>query len=225
MLKNKKDIPIPSLRRLLNVYRLLEQYEKTNVRTVSSSELGKRLNVKADSIRKDISYIGEVGNFGAGYEVVKLKAHISTKLDLDIKRRLCVVGLGRLGTAVLNYNDLSQNGFFVVAGFDSNINKLETIKTTVELHPAHEIPEVVQRKAIDIGVITVLADAAQEVADRLMDGGIKGIINFSLTAICGRENVRIRNIDLLGECMILSVLMSMHDQTNGKTAFKENHTT
>jgi redox-sensing transcriptional repressor len=212
MPKNKKnDIPLPSLSRLLSVYRLLEQFEKEGVASVSSSELGKILGYKPDSIRKDVSYLGEVGNFGGGYEVQKLKVHISGRLELDKKRKTCVVGLGRLGTAILNYDDLLQNGFIVVAGFDSNINKLETIKTTLELFPAYEITETVRKKGIEIGVIAVPAMAAQETADRLMDGGIKGIINFSPVAIKLKNNVMIRNIDLLGEYMLLSTLLTFEE--------------
>jgi len=189
----------------------LEQLGQEHVTSVSSSELGKILGFKPDSIRKDVSYLGEVGNFGAGYEVVRLKDHISGKLGLDKKRKACVVGLGRLGTAILNYEDLRQNGFSVIAGFDNNINKLETITTSVDLFPAHEITDVVRKREIEIGVIAVPARASQETADRLMDGGIRGIINFSPVAIKARNNVMIRNLDLLGECMILSTLLQFRE--------------
>jgi redox-sensing transcriptional repressor len=199
------------LSRLLTVFRLLDQYEKEKVLSVSSTEIGARLGVKPDSIRKDVSYLGEVGNYGGGYQVAKLKAHIRQKLDLDIKRKLCVVGLGRLGTAILNYVDLRERGFIVVAGFDSNVNKLETAKSSVELHPAHEISDIVRKKAIEIGVITVPENAAQEVADRLIDGGVRGIINFSPCSVRIRGGVMIRNIDLLGECGLLSTLMVFED--------------
>jgi redox-sensing transcriptional repressor len=205
------NVPHPSLTRLLAIYRLLEQMEHENVKSVSSSELGRVLGFKADSIRKDVSYLGEVGNFGGGYEVLKLKEHIGTNLGLDRKRKACVVGLGRLGTAILNYDDLGENGFLVVAGFDSSINKLETITTSVELFPAHEISEVVKKKGIEIGVIAVPSKAAQETADRLIDGGIRGIINFSPTALKPKNNVMIRNLDLVGECMILSTLLSFEE--------------
>jgi redox-sensing transcriptional repressor len=181
------------------------------IETVSSSEIGKRLGMKPDSIRKDISYLGEVGNFGGGYEVVRLKELIAGKLAVNKKRKLCVVGLGRLGTAILNYEDLRNRGFVVVAGFDSNINKLETFKATVELHPAHEIADVVKRKSIEIGVIAVPEQAAQEAADRLVMGGIKGIINFSPFAIKVAKGMMVRTVDLLGECALLSTLMGFAD--------------
>jgi redox-sensing transcriptional repressor len=208
---NKKEIPLPSLSRLLTVYRLLDHYEDMKIAAVSSSEIGKRLGLKPDSIRKDISYLGEVGNFGGGYEVARLKDLIAGKLDINRKRKLCVVGLGRLGRAILNYTDLRDRGFFVVAGFDSNINKLETITSAVELHPAHEIADVVRRKSIEIGIIAVPERSAQEAADRLLQGGIKGIVNFSPCTIQTTGNVMIRTIDLLGECALLSTLMGFND--------------
>jgi redox-sensing transcriptional repressor len=207
----KSTIPQPSLSRLLAIYRLLEQLEKEKAESVSSSELGKILGFKPDSIRKDVSYLGEVGNFGAGYNVAKLKSHINENLDLQKRRKACVVGLGRLGTAILNYDDLKQNGITVIAGFDTNINKLETITTSVELFPAYEIPEIVRKKGIEIGVIAVPARVAQETAEKLIEGGIKGIINFSPATIKAKNGVMIRNLDLLGECMILSTLLTFDE--------------
>jgi redox-sensing transcriptional repressor len=208
---SKKEIPLPSLARLLTVFRLLDQYEEEKVVTVSSTEIGARLGIKPDSIRKDVSYLGEVGNFGGGYEVLRLKAHISANLNLEKGRTLCVVGLGRLGSAVLNNADLRKRGFLIVAGFDSNINKIETITSSVELHPAYEIAEVVRRKGIDMGVIAVPDKAAQEAADRLVQGGVRGIINFSSCAIRTPTAVMVRTVDLLGECALLSTLMGFED--------------
>jgi redox-sensing transcriptional repressor len=203
----RSKVPPPSLARLLSVFRLLEQLEREGLKSISSSELGKILGFKPDSIRKDVSYLGEVGNFGGGYEVGKLKAHICSNLGLDVKRKACVVGLGRLGSAILNYDDLRENGYSIIAGFDSSINKLETITTSVELFPAHEISDVVRKKGIEIGLIAVPARAAQETAKKLIDGGIRGIINFSPVVIKARDDVMVRNIDLVGECMILSTTL------------------
>jgi redox-sensing transcriptional repressor len=200
-------VPPPSLARLLSVFRLLEQLEREGLKSISSSELGKILGFKPDSIRKDVSYLGEVGNFGGGYEVGRLKAHICANLGLDVKRKACVVGLGRLGSAILNYDDLRENGYSIIAGFDSSINKLETITTSVELFPAHEISDVVRKKGIEIGLIAVPARAAQETAKKLIDGGIRGIINFSPAVIKAQDTVMVRNIDLVGECMILSTTL------------------
>jgi redox-sensing transcriptional repressor len=202
------NIPMPSLERLLNIYRFCEYLEEKEIYSVSSSRLARVFGYSADSIRKDISFLGWIGNFGAGYDVKKLKNAIYEKLRLNTIRRVCIIGLGRLGNAILNYNELIEKGFMIVAGFDSNINKLETIKTNVELFPAYEIKDVVKRKAIEIGIIAVPAEYAQETANRLIEGGIRGIINFAPIALKVPENVILKNIDLLAECMLMSILLN-----------------
>lgn len=207
-----KQIPIPSVERLCSVYQVLEHLEENGVQTVSSTELGKQLGANANSIRKDINYLGEIGNCRAGYAVGKLKELLIVKLGLNKTRTTCVVGLGRLGSAILNYERLAGSGMGIVAGFDSNINKLETIRTDIPLYPAHEIASVVQRKKIELAVVAVPAQAAAETARRLIDGGIRGIVNFSTAVMQPCRGVFIRNIDLVGECRIVSVLSLINNQ-------------
>jgi redox-sensing transcriptional repressor len=200
------QIPTPSLQRLCSMYHLLEQLGDTGVTTISSNELGKQLGVNAPSIRKDINFLGEIGNCRGGYTVKKLKEHLSEQLSLSAARTICIVGLGRLGTAILNYERLSLSGLMIVAGFDSNINKLETIRTTVPLYPAHEITNVVKRSKIELAVLAVPAKAAPETTKRLIDGGIRGIVNFSPVVLTPAPGVFVRNIDLVAEFRIVSIL-------------------
>jgi redox-sensing transcriptional repressor len=201
----KTKIPTPAIERLCSLYHILEQLETKGNEAVSSKELGELTGVGAHNIRKDINYLGEIGSFKAGYEVKKLKAHLSGKLGLDKKKKACIVGLGRLGNAILNYDRLLGSGFEIVAGFDSNINKVETLQTSVPLFPAHEIPEVVKSMRIDLAVIAVPAQATAETARRLINGGIRGIVNFSPAVIKPAAGVAIRNIDLVAEFRILTV--------------------
>jgi redox-sensing transcriptional repressor len=205
----KKQIPLASIERLCAVFHVLEELEACGINTVSSIEIGKRLGAASHNIRKDISYFGEIGNCRAGYDVRKLKGHLSNKLGLRVEKKACVVGLGRLGTAILNYGQLTPHGFVVVAGFDSNINKIETINTDIPLYPAHEIALVVKRKGIEFAALTVPAQATQETAGRLIEGGIKGIVNFTPAVIKPAKNVFVRNIDLVGEFRILSALSTL----------------
>jgi redox-sensing transcriptional repressor len=185
---------------------VLEELEASGIDTVSSLEIGKRLGAASHNIRKDISYFGEIGNCRAGYSVRKLKGHLSNKLGLNKGKKACVVGLGRLGTSILNYGQLGPHGFTIVAGFDTNINKIETINTDIPLFPAHEIALVVKRKGIELAVLTVPAQATQETVARLLEGGIKGIVNFTPAVVKPNKNVFVRNIDLVGEFRILSAL-------------------
>ena len=202
----KKRIPSASIERLCAVFHVLEELESSGINTVSSIEIGKKLGAASHNIRKDISYFGEIGNCRAGYDVRKLKGHLSNKLGLREEKKACVVGLGRLGTAILNYGQLGLHGFSIVAGFDSNINKIETISTDIPLFPAHEIALVVKRKGIEFAALTVPAQATQETVSRLIEGGIKGIVNFTPAVIKPAKYVFVRNIDLVGEFRILSAL-------------------
>ncbi|HEX7509993.1 MAG TPA: hypothetical protein VF335_01725, partial [Chitinivibrionales bacterium] len=145
-----------------------------------------------------------------GYSIKKLMAHISGHMGLRDSRSACIVGLGRLGTAILNYERLAASGLNIIAGFDSNINKLETIRTAIPLFPAYEISKVVKRLRIELAVLAVPAIAAAEAAQRLVDGGIHGIVNFSPAVLKPAEGVFVRNIDLVGEFRILSVLSLLH---------------
>jgi redox-sensing transcriptional repressor len=209
----KNPIPNPSIERLCLMYHLLEQMEENGIQKISSAELGRNLCVNANSIRKDISYLGEIGNCRAGYYIKNLREFISVKLQINRKRKSCIVGLGRLGTAILEYDRLAKNGFGIVAGFDSNINKIETIQTKVPLFPASEIAAKVRQEGIDLGVLAVPATAARDSAKRLIEGGIVGIVNFSPIVLKPEKGIFIRNIDLVGEMRIVSILSTLSKET------------
>ena len=99
----KKNIPEPTIIRLSQIYRYMEELEQTGKKSVHSSKIGEKIDTGAHSVRKDISYIGEIGKKSAGYNVKELKNHIYNQLGFAKTRKTCVVGLGRLGSAILNY--------------------------------------------------------------------------------------------------------------------------
>lgn len=205
-------IPEPSVIRLCLMYRFMENLLKNRVKTVFSSDIGENLGVTAHTVRKDISFLGEIGNTAAGYDVEKLKDHIYTNLGLENKRFACLVGLGRLGKALLHYKQFLSGEYKLIAGFDSDINTLEMIRTSIGLYPSYRIEEIVRELDIELAVIAVPASAAQEVANKLIAGGIKGIINFAQVIVKSRShNVLIRNMDLYGELRILSALLNLKE--------------
>jgi len=207
----KLRIPRPTVARLCSLASLLEDLLAEGQLRVSSTQLGKLLGVGSHSVRKDINCLGgEVGDVGSGYDAARLRNYIRKEIGLEKKRNACVVGLGRLGSAILAYERFANSGYTIVAGFDSNINKLETIRTSVDLFPAHEIADVVRRKNVDIGVIAVPPGAAQESADRLIDGGVKGIVNFSPAIIqFNKGEVYVTNMDMVREFSILSAFIAL----------------
>lgn len=209
----KSDIPFPTIERLCTIYHLLEELYENGIRSLSSKEIGAYIGAGAHTVRKDINYLGEIGKGRAGYDVALLKNHLMNHLGLTGHKKACIVGLGRLGAAILEYARLALSGFDMVAGFDRNINKLETIKTAITLYPAHEITTIVRRNGIELAVLAVPAQAAQEAAHRLIDGGIKGIVNFSPALLQTEAGVVIRNIDLINEFRIVTVLSGLSIDT------------
>lgn len=198
-------IPNPTLERLSMLYRLLEQLIARGEKTVSSTRLAAVSGIAAHSIRKDINCLGEVGAVGSGYDVAGLRGFLGERLGLDVKRKACLVGLGRLGSAIMAYERLSASGFEIVAGFDSSINRLETFHSNAPLFPAFEITEQVHRIGIDLGIIATPQSAAQDIAERLIAGGVQGILNFTPALIRrGDARVSIIDMDLVREMTILS---------------------
>lgn len=202
-------IPQPAINRLCNLFQLLVEMEHAGKFTASSSELGENLGIGAHNVRKDISYLGGMGTSGTGYDITKLKALIGDRFGFKDQKRACVVGLGRIGSALLQHAQIAGSEFFVVAGFDTNINKIETIKTSVDVFPAYQINEIVKKMKIEIGIVTVPVSGAQETVERLIDGGVRGVINFAPVHIkVNKSGVIIKNIDIAGELRFLSALIN-----------------
>ncbi len=203
-------VPKPAVARLSMLYRFLEELEKQGIQSISSSKIAAQLGLGSHNIRKDIGYLGEIGNTGSGYDVKRLKDHISSHLGFDHERHACVVGLGRLGSAIMNFDNFIVNGYRIVAGFDSNINVLETIKTDIDVYPSHAIEDIVKQKNIELAVLTVPVASAQEVTDKLLQGGIQGIVNFTPGYLKVYDYpVYVSNIDVVGafdELIALSTL-------------------
>ncbi len=203
----------PAISRLCLIYRFLDEMIREGVQTVSSSQIAERLSINSHNVRKDINYLGDVGNLGAGYDVLKLRMAIAQKFNFHQPRNSCVVGLGRLGSAILNFDKFQEHGFKIVAGFDSNINKIETMRSSVALYPSHMISDIVRRFDIQLGVIAVPEEMAQKVTDQLVDGGIKGIINLTPVVLKPKDNkVFVRNLSILGDFHYLSALIALHQE-------------
>ena len=203
--KVRIDVPRPTILRLCLVYRVLDEMIQLGVQTTSSSQIAERLSMNSHNVRKDIGYLGDVGSLGAGYDVIKLKKTIAESFGLNRTRNTCVVGVGRLGSAILNFEQFQLKGYKIVAGFDANINKIETMRTSVSLFPSYMIEDVVRRYEIELAVIAVPEDVAQRVTDQLVSGGIKGIVNLTPTIIKpASDEVFVSNLSILGDFHYLS---------------------
>ncbi|MCF7974009.1 MAG: redox-sensing transcriptional repressor Rex [Phycisphaerae bacterium] len=206
----KKKLSIPTITRLCMVFQQCDELQIMGILRVSSTQLGKAIGVPAHTIRKDINCLGEVGDTGSGYDVARLKAHLRRALGFDQIRRACIVGLGRLGSALMDYEKFGASGFSVVAGFDSSVNRIETMQTRMPVYPAYDMKEVIQREAIELALLAVPAPVAQATADVLVASGIRGIVNFCPVVINVPETqVQVRNINVINEMRVLSSLMTL----------------
>lgn len=205
-----RKAPEAAIRRLSVYLRILVDLHRQGVQEVSSEELAQKVGFSADQIRKDISYFGEFGVAGVGYDVAKLKDHLAQILGIDRPWNVALVGVGNLGSALLAYPGFKTSGFHIVAAFDNDLLKIGKTWENVKIEDVARIPEVVKEKQIKIGIIAVPAKSAQMVADYLINSGVKTLLNFAPVVISVPEQVKLRNVDLTVELEVLSHFLSVH---------------
>ena len=195
----KIQIPEDTVKRLSLYLRNLKYLAKEGVETISSEALAQDIYVSAAQVRKDLSYFGDFGTRGVGYSVRNLISKIESILGLDKRWSLALIGVGRLGSALLNYRGFQQFGFRFLAAFDNNPKKIGKVIGGVKIESYSEIERIIKKKRIKIAVITVPAPVAQEVTDRLVKVGIKAILNFSPRYLNVPPNVSIKTVDIAME--------------------------
>ncbi len=196
-------IPEPAVSRLSLYLRCLRRLAKEGVRTISSAEMDRRCGIAAAQIRKDLSYFGEFGRSGIGYEVQHLLARLTELMHLDRQHRVVIVGAGNLGSALAGYSGFVLSPFRVVGIFDSDPAKIGQTLWDVEIMDVTRLPEFNQQLQADIGMIAVPAVAAQEGANLLVQAGIRAILNFAPRSIQAPADIVVRNVDLTRELEIL----------------------
>ena len=208
----RENIPFPSVERLTKLFSLLQNVKLEGKEKISSAELGTLTGFHAHSIRKDISMTEAPEGGKDGYDLEGLKNVISATFDFKKKKRVCVVGLDMFGAAMLSNPDAGSSEFEIAAGFDSNTNRMEIISTNVPLFHVYKIEEKVRELGIEYAILAVNPENALKSAERLIAGGVKGILNFSPIIITPRNGVHIRNIYLVEELRLLSALNAANSQ-------------
>lgn len=193
----------------LSIYlRCLEELSASGVRTISSEELAKRFRLNPAQIRKDLAYFGEFGIRGVGYCVNDLREHLKRILGLDREHRVCIIGAGRLGTALADYNGFKKSNFSVVALFDVDRSKIGKTVGAVRIYDLREFHEIVKRERIEIAVIAVPACSAQSVLDEIVRAGIKAVLNFAPVPLVADGSVKIKTVDLTTSLESLSYFLA-----------------
>jgi redox-sensing transcriptional repressor len=146
-------------------------------------------------IRKDLSYFGRFGKQGRGYRVRHLIMELKEIMGLDRRWNVVLVGVGRLGRAVLSYPGFAPEGFHVVAAFDADRRIVGKTVGDLKIQPVEELDETVTNRGIGIGIVGVPGPHAQGVIDRLVQAGVKAILNYAPIAAQAPDGVKVRNVD------------------------------
>jgi len=186
------DIVIDRLPRYLQT---LNQMAKEGLHTVSSSVLAARLSTTAAQIRKDLSYFGGFGKQGTGYHIYDLIEELQKILNLDQIWRVAVVGAGNLGRALTQYPGFPRRGIEIKLLFDIDPKVIGTQVGTVTVQHVDFLETEIRHHEIKIGILAVPPDLAQQIADRMIDAGIEGILNYTPFTLVLPESVRILDID------------------------------
>jgi len=184
-----------TIRRLPIYRRGLLFLSEQGQQSVSSRNLAGCLGINPSQIRKDFSYFGDFGTPGVGYNIQKLIKHINKILKLNVVRRAALVGVGNLGSAILAYPGFGIYGFDIAVAFDINPKKIGRKIKNIMIEDVSNLRMLKKRK-INLAIITVPRDAAQQTADALVKAGVKGILNFSPHHITVPGKVKVITIDI-----------------------------
>ena len=174
---------------------ILNLLNEERVEVVSSQELGARLQMTPAQIRKDLSYFGKFGKQGKGYNVKLLLEELRRIMGLDREWNMALIGVGRLGKAILDYSRITLRGFNYVAAFDKDPKLIGRKAGGLVIQDVSELGDTVRRKNIEIGVLAVPPSQVQLAVDRLVECGIKAILNYAPVATEAPPAVRIRKVD------------------------------
>ena len=203
-----KNISMAVIRRLPKYYRYLGDLLDKDIQRISSKELSEIIGFTASQIRQDLNNFGGFGQQGYGYNVEALHNEIGKILGLDTKYNAILVGAGNLGQAIANYSGFKKAGFEIKALFDANPRLIGLKIREFEVLDSEIIEEFVKDNNIDIAIICIPKNGAQELADKLVNAGIKGIWNFASIDLSVPSSVIVENVNLTESLFTLSYLMN-----------------
>lgn len=203
MTNGTMKIPQATAKRLPLYYRFLKNLHASGKQRVSSAELSDAVKVDSATIRRDFSYFGALGKKGYGYNVNYLLSFFRKTLDQDELTKVALIGVGNLGTAFLNYNFLKNNNTKIEVAFDVDEDKVGTSIGDVPVFHMNDLEKVIAEHNIQVAILTVPAPVAQPIADRIVQGSVKGILNFTPARLTVPSMIRIHHIDLAVELQSL----------------------
>lgn len=196
------------MRRLSLYLRILEEVEHGGTDTISSEELAERAGTTAAQVRKDLSLFGSFGKRGLGYAVGQLAGGLREILGLDRGWRVALVGAGRIGSALFEYPGFRRRGFEIVAVLDADPGKLDTEWDGVPVRDTADLERVLRAERIDIVILAVPAEAAQEILNRVVGAGVKGVLNFAPMQLRVPPGVTVQDVNMVMELEALSFALN-----------------
>jgi redox-sensing transcriptional repressor len=195
----------------LSIYsRYLHQLLDENVETISSGQIAEGVGVSSAQVRKDLAYFGEFGTRGVGYKVDELFGHLMKILGLDQRWNVIIIGAGKLGSALALYQGFCDRGFKICAVLDADDDKIGFKLGSVVIEPLEVLNQRVKENDIKVGMVTVPSVSAQDVTDKLVEAGVKAILNFSPRVLQVPAGVTLRNVDLSMNLEVLSYNLALN---------------
>ncbi len=214
--KFNEELPKATAKRLPQYYRIFKQLVADKVDRTNSQEIAKKLGVDSATVRRDFSLFGELGRRGYGYDTVALRNFFSNLLGDSAETNIALVGVGNLGRALIHYRFHDRNKMRITQAYDVAGNPLVGTKTEDGV-PVYNISDIKKNLAdtnIETAIISVQSDSAQEVADILIDAGIKGILNFTPRRLEVSDDITVQSVDLTSELQTLLFFMQDKKASN-----------
>jgi redox-sensing transcriptional repressor len=202
-----RKVPGSTITRLSVYLRLLDEVRAEGLATLSSVELSRRAGTTAAQVRKDLSFFGTFGKRGLGYSVAELSAALRSILGLERSWRVALVGAGQIGRALLGYEDIRRQGFAIEAVFDADPGKVGQRCHGIEVQASERLEEILG-EGFDIAILAVPAEAAQQVAERVVSMGVRAILNFAPVKLRLPEGVALKSVNMALELESLSYALA-----------------
>jgi redox-sensing transcriptional repressor len=205
-----RPLPHKTIERLSQYRRALFMVHTSGKTHIFSHEIAKLIHITAVQVRRDIMLIGYTGTLRKGYNVKELIDLIGEIIDSEMIIRVCVIGVGNLGRAIINYFSGKRTKLSIIAVFDSNAEKVGKKYSGVTCYSIDQINELVKKEDIKIGIITVPADQGQITADRLVKAGIKGILNYAPKSVSVPKDVHLEEYDMITSLEKVAFFVKTH---------------
>ena len=207
-----KKVSVAVIRRLPRYYRYLNDLLKVEVKRISSKELSERMGITASQIRQDLNCFGGFGQQGYGYNVETLYNEIGKILGVERRFTTIILGAGNMGNALANYTNFQKRGFDLIGIFDINYNRVGQKVNGIEILHTDELDEFVKKNNVDIAILTVPSRNISEIAERVVELGVKGIWNFSPQDLKLSDGIMVENVHLSDGLAVLGYIIKEQEE-------------